>query len=107
MPAFWDNPYHPMITHTSPKQDKFKVTKLKKIAKLSNLEILRETLHVTHLLKFRDKMYEYEKDPTRTVGATERTRGAGRTDGRMEWNQYILTTLLCGGYNYALFCNLS
>ena len=39
-----------------------------------------------------DKMYKYEMDPTRTVGAAERTRHAGRTDGQMdgrtEWNQY-------------------
>ena len=27
-----------------------------------------------------DKMYRYEMDPTRTVGATEQTRDAGRTD---------------------------
>ena len=26
-------------------------------------------------------MYEYEMDPTRTVGATERTPDVGRTDG--------------------------
>ena len=26
-------------------------------------------------------MYKYEMDPTRTVGATERTRDAGQTDG--------------------------
>ena len=31
-----------------------------------------------------DKMCEYQMDPTRTVGATERTRDAGRTDGRSE-----------------------
>ena len=33
-------------------------------------------------------MYKYEMDPTRTVGATERTRDAGRADGQTEWNQY-------------------
>ena len=27
-----------------------------------------------------DKMYKYEMDPTRTVGATERTRDTGQTD---------------------------
>ena len=27
-------------------------------------------------------------DPTRTVGITERTWDAGRTDGQTEWNQY-------------------
>ena len=42
---------------------------------------MQETLHATHLLKLLDKMYEYEMDPTKTVGATERTRDAGRTDG--------------------------
>ena len=31
-------------------------------------------------------MYKYEKDPTRTVGATERTRDVGRTDGQTETN---------------------
>ena len=51
-------------------------------------------------MKLLDEMYKYEKDPTRTVGATERTRDAGqtdgRTDGRTEWNQYTPpTTSLC------------
>ena len=40
-------------------------------------------------------MYLYEMDPTRTVGATDRTRDAGRTDGRMEWNHYIPQKLRC------------
>ena len=50
-------------------------------------------------------MCKYEIDPTKTVGATERKRDAGQTDGwtngRKEWNQYTPpppTTLLCGGY---------
>ena len=43
-------------------------------------------------MKLLDKMYKYEMDPTRTVGATERTRDAGRTDGRTEWNQYTSPT---------------
>ena len=59
-------------------------------------------------------MYEYEMDPTKTVGATEWTQDAGRTDGRrdrrmdgrtdgwMEWNQYTpQTTSLCVGYKKA------
>ena len=73
--------------------------KFKKIAKTSNVEILQETLHATHLLKLLDKMYKYEMDPTRTVEATERTRDPGRTrDGQTEWNQYTPpTTSLCGG----------
>ena len=70
--------------------------KFKKNAKNSNFEILRETLHATHPMKLLDKKYKYEMDPTRTVGATEQTRDAGRTDGRTEWNQYTPppTTLL-------------
>ena len=54
-----------------------------------------------------NKMYKYEMDPTRTEGATEWTRDAGwmdgqmdrRTNGRMEWNQYLPTTSFCVGYN--------
>ena len=53
-----------------------------------------------HVPKLLDKMYKYEMDPTRTVGATEQTRDAGRTDGltdgRSETN-IPLTTSLCGG----------
>ena len=41
---------------------------------------------MTHLLKLLDKMYKYEKDPTRNVGATERTQDAGQTDGWSETN---------------------
>ena len=58
--------------------------KLKKMAKNSNFEILHKTLHATHLLKLLGKMYKYEMDPTRTVGATERTRDAGRME---QWMQ--------------------
>ena len=66
---------------------------------------MQETLHTTHLMKLFDKMYKYEMDPTRTVGATERTRDAGRTggrtdgqtDGRTEWNQYTPNNfVVCG-----------
>ena len=75
--------------------------KFKKIAKNPNFQILPETLHGTHLLKLLNKMYEYEMDPTKTVGATERTRDAGRTDGqtdgRTEWNQYTPQQLRCEG----------
>ena len=62
---------------------------------------MQATLHVTRLQKLLDKMCKYEIDPTKIVGATERTRDAGRTDGRTygrtEWNQYTpsSTTLLC------------
>ena len=36
-----------------------------------------------------DKMYKYEMDPTRTVGATQDVGWTDwQTDERMEWNQY-------------------
>ena len=31
-----------------------------------------------------DKTYKYEMNPTRTLGATERTRNAGQMGGRMD-----------------------
>ena len=96
---------YPMITHTSdphqiPSQNKTK-SKLQilKIAKNSKFGILHDTLNTTHLLKLLHKMYKYEMDPTRTVGATERTPAAGRTDGRTdgrtEWNRYTRQQLHC------------
>ena len=59
------------------KQDKVKVINFKKLPKI---QILQETLHATHLLKLLDKMYKCEMDPTRTVGATERTRDVGQRE---------------------------
>ena len=57
-------------------------------------------------MKLLGKMYKYEMDPTRTVGATERTCDVGRTrDGRTDRQTdgvkpiYPPTTSLCGGYN--------
>ena len=54
-------------------------------------------------LKLLDKMYKYEMDPSRTVGASERTRDAGWMDRRSETNipppPHPPTTLLCEGYN--------
>ena len=70
--------------------------KFKKNAKISNFETLQGTLHATHQLL--DKMCKYEKyemDPTRTVGATERTWDAGRPDGRSDTN--IPQQLRCAG----------
>ena len=79
-----------MFTHTSdshqiPSQKKTK-SKLQILnnCQKSNFKILQETLHATHLLKLLDKMCKYEMDPTRTVGATERTRDAGQADGQTE-----------------------
>ena len=91
-----------LVIHIRWKEDKVKV---KKIAKNSNFA---RTLHAAHVPKLLDKMYKYEMDPSRTVGATERTRDAGRTDGVKPI--YPPTTLLCGGYNncipqYSVGCN--
>ena len=40
----------------------------------------RNFTYETHFLKLLNKMYQYEIDPTRTVGATERTWDTRRTD---------------------------
>ena len=80
----------------------------------SNFAILKETLHVTHPLKLLDNMYKYETDPTRTVGATEPTQDAGRTDVQMDGRTYRRmdgvkpiyppTTSLCGGGGIIMVC---
>ena len=47
-------------------------------------------------------MYKYEMDPTKTVGATERTRDAGRTDGqtdRRSETNIPLNNFVLRGYN--------
>ena len=68
-----------------------------------NFLILQEILQATHLLKLPNNMHKYEMDPTRPVGATERTRDAGRPDIRTEWNQYTPQQLHCvGGMNILL-----
>ena len=72
-----------------------KVTDLKKLPKNSNFVILQKVFNATHILKLLDKMYKYEMDPIRTVGATEWTWDAGRMDGRMAWNQYTPQQLCC------------
>ena len=89
-----------MITHTSdshqiPSQNKTK----SKLQIWKKIGILQETLHATHLLKLLDKMYKYEMNPTRTVGATERTRDVGRTDRRGETN-IPPNNFVVWGYNY-------
>ena len=110
-PSFWDTPTAPwlpiLVIHirSQVKTRQSQSYKFLKIAKNSNVEILQETIHATHLLKLLDKMYKYEMDPTRTVGATERTWDAGRTDGRTDRRTdkvkpiYPPTTSLCRGYN--------
>ena len=70
-PAFWGYPlpphdylYYWVILDPKSKDDKVKVTNLKKFAK---------TLHTTHLLGLLDKMCKYEMDPTSIVEDTEQT----------------------------------
>ena len=105
MPAFWDTPRRPMITHTSdshqiPSQKKTK-SKLWILKNYQNFLILQETLHATHLLRLLDKMCKYEMDPTRTVGTTERTPDTGRTDRRTDGVKPIYPpyNLVVRGYN--------
>ena len=89
-PAFWDTPTAPWLPilaihiRSRVKRRQSQSYKFQQIAKNSNFQIFHETLHATHLLKLLDKMCKYEIDPTRTVGATERTQDAGRTDGQTD-----------------------
>ena len=75
MPAFWDIPAAPWLPirvihiRSQVKTRQSQSYKFKKNAKNSNFEILQQTLHLANLLKLLDKMYEYEMDLTRTVGA--------------------------------------
>ena len=110
-PAFWgypppphDYPYHWVILDPKSKEDKVKVTNLKNSTKF---QILKRSLHVTHLLKLLDKMCKYEMDPMSIVEDTERTRFCpqtdrrtdGRTDRRTRWYQYTPYQLRwSGGY---------
>ena len=108
-----------MITHTRDshqiqvKTRQSQSYKFKKIAKNLNFQILQETLYASHLLKLFDRMCKYEMDPIRTVGVTEWTRDAGRTDGRTdgqtEWNQYTppTTSLYNDDWNFTTHhCNM-
>ena len=107
-PAFWDTPVAPWLTilvvhiRSQVKTRQGQSYKFEKIAKNSNIEIFQETLHVTHLLKLPDKMYKYEKDPTRTVGATEWKQDAGQMDGRSETN-IPHNNFVVRGYNNRAF----
>ena len=42
-------------------------------------------------------MYKYLMDPTKTVGVTERTRDAGRTNGQTDISQYEQTHNMTDG----------
>ena len=97
-PSFWgypppphDYPYYWVILDPKLKEDS-QSYKFKDFAKISNLWILKQTLHATHLLKLLDKIWKYEMDPMSIVEDTERTRFCPQTDKRMDgrtrWNQY-------------------
>ena len=88
-PAFWgypsppdDHPYYWVILDPKSKEDKVKVTNLKNLPIFFfwNLWILKQTSHVTHLLKLLDKMCKYEMDPTNIVEDTGQTRFCPQTD---------------------------
>ena len=82
------------------------VTNFKKFAKNWNFEIWQEALHATHLLKLLGKMYKYEMDPTRTVGATEWTCDAGQMrDGRTSLSMKKLTTWCKSGRVILVSCS--
>ena len=66
----------------------------KKLPKIQILKFCKKP-YKRHLLKVLEKMYKYEMDPTKIEGATERTRDAGRTDGRPKWNQHTSQQLRC------------
>ena len=72
-----------MITHTSDSHQKKTKSKLQIQKNCQKIQILQETLHTTHL-KLLDKMCKYVMNPSRTVGATERTQDAGWTDGQTD-----------------------
>ena len=61
-------------------------------------KIKKKTLHTAHLLMLFDKMYRYEMDPTRTVGATEQIRDSGRARTN-RWTDGVTPPLLqrCAG----------
>ena len=114
-----DTPRHLMITHIiesywipSQKKTKSKL-QIKRIAKISYFLIVKQTLHLTHLLKLLNTMCKYEMDPTSIVEDTEGTRFCpqtdrgtdGQTNRRTRWNQNtfnrIFSTSLKRGYNYS------
>ena len=76
-PAFRDTLRRPMISHIS---DSHQIPSQKKTN--SKLQILKKLLKM---------------DRTKTVGATERTRDAGRTDGRTDRRTDRVKQLRCAG----------
>ena len=86
-PAFWGYPsatsWLPiLLSHigSQVKRRQSQTYKFKEFAKISNVWILKQPLHATHLLKLLDKMCKYEMDPMSIVEDTERTRFCPQTD---------------------------
>ena len=81
------------------KQDKVKVTNLKK-----KFGIVQKSEHVTHHMKLLNQMYKYEMDTASSVENTEQIwfhrQMDGRMDRRMGWQYSPLSTSLEWGYNY-------
>ena len=108
-PAYWDTPTTPwlpiLVIHISPKskQDKVKVTNFKELPKIQISKFCKKRYTWHTLWSCLIKMYKYEMDPSRTVGATEQTRDAGLTDGRTDRrtdrNQYTPNNFVVQGYN--------
>ena len=98
--AFWDTHRRPMITHTSESHQITSQKKtfsesytFKKNVENSHLEVCKNTLRATRVLKLLDKTYADEMDPIRTVGAALQSghrmwdgRTNRRTDGRTKFN---------------------
>ena len=87
-----------MITHTiesywiPSKKGQSQSYKFKEFAKVSNVSILKQTLHMTHLRNLLDKMCKYEMDTTSIGEDTERIRFCPQTDKWMYIRVDVRTT---------------
>ena len=93
MPAFWDTPAAPwlsiLVIHIR-SQVKIRQRQSNKYSEnCQKFKFLNSARNFTGDMPSEFAWYRYEMDTTRTLGATERAQNAGRTDGRMEWNQNI------------------
>ena len=76
-----DYPYYWLILDPKSKEDKVKVKNLKNLPKF---QILKQTLHMAHLLQLLDKMCKYQMGPTNIVEDTEQTRFCPQMDRRTD-----------------------
>ena len=85
MPAFWGYPPPPhdyTYRWSQVNRRQSQSYKFKEFAKISNHWILKQTLHVTHLLKLLNKMCKDELDPASIVEDTARALFCLQTDRR-------------------------